>query len=88
MYEIVFPDADPEAVRLFNRRQPADSDQHALNSLEPGVDWSDTTYGYGGVERSVLFAKAPEHREVEELMEALGATACLVRRVDFEMATS
>lgn len=79
MYEIVFADADPDAVVLYNASDRLQSS--AMAPLEPPVDWDANDVSYGdGVEVSILFFEEPEDREVECLMLALEATALTVRQ--------
>lgn len=86
MYEIVFADAQPEAVRLYNKRMR--SHEHhgppAMQPLQPPVDWdgNDVTRGEG-IEVSVLMRDEPEDREVQDLMLALEATALTVRKSEW-----
>lgn len=88
MHEIVFADADPEAVRRYNHRLREQSPEvehpaSALRPLLPTVEWDAEGVTYGeGVEVSVLFHDEPEDREVQTLMNTLGATALTVRKVE------
>lgn len=87
MHEIVFADADPESVRLYNKRTcTVDnnvSGSPAMRPLHPPVDWDGNGVAYGpGIEVSVLFDDEPEDREVKDLIETLAATAATIRKVE------
>lgn len=94
MHEIVFADADPNEVRHYNHRLRESLAAKttlisenapiawAMQPMKPDVDWTDTTVSDDGVEVSVLFADEPEDREVQDLMNALSATALTVRKVN------
>lgn len=83
MYEMVFADADPDAVRLYNKRIGFARGPAAMHPLQPLVDWDGNDVSYGeGVEVSVLSLDEPEDRELETLMNTLGATAATIRKVE------
>jgi hypothetical protein len=79
MYEVILPNAVPAAVREYNA-QIANLGELVLATTSSGVDWSDSgTDATHEVNR--LFEDEPRHGEVEDLMNALGATAACVRKV-------
>jgi DNA-directed RNA polymerase subunit N (RpoN/RPB10) len=82
VYELVFPDADPDAVRHYNQ-DCRTGFSFARRPCEPLVDWSDTTYGEG-VEVGILFNEEPRDSECQDVLNTLGASAYCLRRLEFD----
>lgn len=73
-YEVVLADAIPELVRTYSHVPD-------LREVDPPVCWDDVSVTDGGIEIAAPFEDEPEDREVNELMNELGATAACVREV-------